>query len=292
VRDKGSTFRGAGGSRIGYAEYGDPDGMPLLFFHGIPGSRLLGRALHDDALASGTRIVAPERPGCGLSDQGRARSVASCTRPLGELVDALGIDRLCALGVSGGGPYALACGAQLSGRVDAVGLVSSVGADDDPGVLLRSSRWLVALGRVSPLLAVPTLELARRRATRRLDRLREAIEAELRADGVDHPAAAELLVADLLEAFESGCRGVAGDCGRVRRWGFRPEDVRIRTFFWHGRDDRHVSVRAAEKLARRLPDCRSHLLAGEGHFGVLYRHGAEILDTLVAASRGVRAVPG
>lgn len=292
MREKGSTFRGAGGCRIGYAEYGDPRGTPVLFFHGIPGSRLLGRSLHDHALASGARIVAPERPGCGLSDRRRARSVTSCTRPLAELVDTLGIDRMCALGVSGGGPYALACAAQLPGRVDAVGLVSSVGTEDDPGVLLRSSRWLVRLGRVSPLLAAPTLELARRRATRRIDRLLEAIEAELRADGVDHPDAGRLLLADLLEAFASGCRGVAGDCGRVRCWGFQPEDVRIGVGLWHGRDDLHVSVKAAEALARRLPDCRPHFLAGEGHFGVLYRHGAEILETLVAASRRARAVPG
>lgn len=292
MREGSSTLHVAGGFRVGYAEYGDPSGTPVLFFHGIPGSRLLGRAVHDRAVACGARIVAPERPGCGLSDGQRARSVASCTRPVEELVDALGIDRLCALGVSGGGPYALACGALLSGRVDAVGLVSSVGIEDDPGLLLRSSRWLVALARVSPLLAAPTLELSRRRATRRIDRLLEAIEAELGADGVDHPAAGRLLLADLFEAFASGSRGVAGDCSRVRRWGFQPEAVRVPVHLWHGRDDRHVAITAAELLARRLPDCRSHLLEGEGHFAVLYHHGGEILETLVQVSRRAPTAPG
>jgi hypothetical protein len=26
--------------RLAYAEYGDPDGLPVILFHGLPGSRL------------------------------------------------------------------------------------------------------------------------------------------------------------------------------------------------------------------------------------------------------------
>ena len=62
------TIRLPDGRQLGYAEYGDPKGMPLLFFHGTPGSRL--RLSHIDPLARdlGVRVVAPERPGFGLSD--------------------------------------------------------------------------------------------------------------------------------------------------------------------------------------------------------------------------------
>jgi pimeloyl-ACP methyl ester carboxylesterase len=271
------------GVRVGYAEYGDPNGTPILFFHGIPGSRLLGRALHDAGRAGAARIVALERPGCGLSDYRRASSVADCARLAGDAADALGIGRFCALGVSGGGPYALACTRLFPERVPVVGLVSSVGTQELPGVVLRSSRLLVALGRPSPRLVAAPLALARRRLAHRFDQALTAVEDELAADGVEHPEAARLLLVDCLEAFARGSRGVAADCGRIRRWGFAPEEVGAPVHLWHGRDDRHISVRAAEVLAGRLPDSRARFLRGDGHFRPLQDRAGEILETLVAA---------
>jgi pimeloyl-ACP methyl ester carboxylesterase len=57
------------GRRIGYAEYGDPSGAVVLWFHGTPGARrqfpLLGRRA---ANKLGLRVVVVERPGSGLSD--------------------------------------------------------------------------------------------------------------------------------------------------------------------------------------------------------------------------------
>jgi pimeloyl-ACP methyl ester carboxylesterase len=269
------------GTRVGYAEFGDPDGAPIFFFHGIPGSRLLGASVHSESLAAGARVIALERPGCGRSDYRPVRSVAGWARTVGLVADALGIKHFSALGVSGGGPYALACGALFPARVGAVGLVSSVGTERMPGVMLRSSRCLVGLGRLSPLLAAPPLALAYRRTRRRLDAVLELLGSELAADGVDHPRAARLLLADLLEAFSSGCRGVAGDCARLRQWGFEPEDVRAPVHLWHGCDDRHVSVAAAAALSRRLPDSRPRYLPGAGHLGVLPHCADEILGVLL-----------
>jgi pimeloyl-ACP methyl ester carboxylesterase len=269
------------GARVGYAEFGDPAGAPIVFFHGIPGSRLLGASLHAQALAAGARIIAIERPGCGRSDYRSVRSVAGWAQTVGHVADGLGIGRFSALGVSGGGPYALACGALFPARVGAVGLVSSVGTERMPGVMLRSSRCLVGLGRLAPLLAVPPLALAYRRTTRRLDAVLELLESELAADGVDDPRAAGLLLADLLEAFSSGYRGVAGDCARLRRWGFEPEDVQAPVHSWHGCEDRHVSVAAAAGLSQRLPDCRTRYVPEAGHLGVLPHCADEILRMLV-----------
>ena len=64
------------GRRLGYAEYGDPDGKPVFFFHGLPGSR---RQRHPDnsiAIKLGARIIAIDRPGYGLSDFQQGRTIA------------------------------------------------------------------------------------------------------------------------------------------------------------------------------------------------------------------------
>jgi pimeloyl-ACP methyl ester carboxylesterase len=35
-----NILRLSDGRRLGYAEYGDPEGEPIMLFHGTPGSRL------------------------------------------------------------------------------------------------------------------------------------------------------------------------------------------------------------------------------------------------------------
>ena len=52
------------GRRLGYAQYGTPDGEPLLYFHGHPGSRLEARFAHRTAAEAGLRVIALDRPGC------------------------------------------------------------------------------------------------------------------------------------------------------------------------------------------------------------------------------------
>ena len=56
------------GRRLGYTEFGDPLGIPLFAFHGTPGSRFMFRLVHEPARRLGLRIIAPDRPGFGLSD--------------------------------------------------------------------------------------------------------------------------------------------------------------------------------------------------------------------------------
>jgi pimeloyl-ACP methyl ester carboxylesterase len=64
------TIQLANGRTLGFAEYGPPEGTPLLYFHGHPGSRL-ELTLFDGlelALSPAPRIIAVDRPSIGLSD--------------------------------------------------------------------------------------------------------------------------------------------------------------------------------------------------------------------------------
>src|SRR3990170_3615928 len=58
------------GRSLEYAEYGDPEGRPLLHFHGLPSSRLDVNypAVDEIATRLHARVIAVERPGIGLSD--------------------------------------------------------------------------------------------------------------------------------------------------------------------------------------------------------------------------------
>ncbi len=93
------------GRALGYAEFGSPEGEPVFYFHGFPNSRVdwLISDPDDAAGALNTRIIAPDRPGYGLSDYQRGRKLLDWPQDVLELANALQIDKFAVLGISGGG---------------------------------------------------------------------------------------------------------------------------------------------------------------------------------------------
>ena len=149
------------GRRLGFAEFGDPSGDLVLWFHGTPGGRrqfpLLGRRAAEKL---GLRVVLVERPGSGLSDPHPYNSVAEWATDVAHVADALGAERLAVVGLSGGGPYALACAAvpPLAARVAAVGVLGGVVPAAGPEA---SATGAIALARrFAPVLSVLRRPLA------------------------------------------------------------------------------------------------------------------------------------
>lgn len=120
--------------QLPYAEYGDPSGVPVFLFHGLPGSRLAWGLLPDHPFPPGLRIVAPDRPGYGRSDPNPRRTLLDWANDVTELTDALAINTFAIVGISGGGPGALACAWKMPERVTAVGVVACPAPTDAPGV--------------------------------------------------------------------------------------------------------------------------------------------------------------
>ncbi|MCP4936236.1 MAG: alpha/beta hydrolase, partial [bacterium] len=124
------------GRKLGYAEYGSPEGTAVIYFHGFPSSRLDWQLFNDnDMLVElNARIIAPDRPGYGLSDFTRHRKIADWSEDVVALADALKIERFAVLGISGGGPYAAACAFGIRERLVKVGIVCGMGPPNAPGV--------------------------------------------------------------------------------------------------------------------------------------------------------------
>jgi len=117
----------ADGRRLAYARYGLAGGRPLFYLHGLPGSRYECQLIDTPARNAGIAVIAPDRPGYGLTEPRQDRSLCAWTDDVASLADQLGIDRFSVVGVSGGGPCALACAHQMPERVTALGLVASLG---------------------------------------------------------------------------------------------------------------------------------------------------------------------
>jgi pimeloyl-ACP methyl ester carboxylesterase len=232
------------GRRIGYAQYGVADGIPLLEFHGIPGSRHY--RLDDAALvAAGVRLLTLERPGFGLSDPMPGRTLLDWPRDVEAVADALGLERFGVFGVSAGGPSAVACGYALPDRVAVVGLVCAVGPlFDNPQFDALESPEMQAL-----------LPIARDDRDLALTLVRDFFAAT--ADAVAHDVAAyfdgEFLagwheadrsifianrdqwIASLEATYGRGVETMADEIGATfGPWDFELADVRVPVRAWHG----------------------------------------------------------
>lgn len=277
----------ADGRRLVYSVYGDADGSPVLYLHGFPGSRLEAGLSHDAARCLGLRLVAPDRPGIGRSDPFPGRFLADWAEDVRQLADTLGWDRFPVLGVSGGGPYALACAARLGERIERAGLVAGMAPVDNPAAT-RGMPWparaVLLLARYWPLATQWILRGAAAVAQRNPHRLPREFAAGLPAADqavLRRPEVSRLLRESLGESFRQGPFGNREELRILARpWGFPLTAIASPVRLWHGKADVTVPAGMGRYLAWHLPRCDASLLPGEGHFSLPVNRAEAILDAL------------
>jgi pimeloyl-ACP methyl ester carboxylesterase len=277
----------SGGRLLGYAEYGDPHGFPVLAFHGWPGSRLQGARYDAAARRSGVRLIAPDRPGVGLSDSQPGRTLRDWPRDVAALADQLELERFAVLGVSGGGPYALACARWIPERLHAVGVASGLGLLLSADVTTAQSRWLLRAllaGRIMPRIGLRLVaEALRRRPHTALHWGSKPMPACDRVI-VSEPAFRSIAIADLNAALRDGGSAAAHDLALLTGdWGFDLAEVQAPILLWHGEQDGIVPCALGRHVAASLPHCRATFFPDEGHYVVVPR-AEEILRAMMMAS--------
>ena len=75
---------------------------------------------------SSVRLIGIDRPGIGLSTFQAGRKILDWPDDVSEFADKLGIDRFCVQGISGGGPYALACAFKIPNRLISCCIISGM----------------------------------------------------------------------------------------------------------------------------------------------------------------------
>jgi pimeloyl-ACP methyl ester carboxylesterase len=277
------------GRTLGYAEYGDLKGKPVLHFHGVPSSRLEGDHPRVDKIATelGIRLIFPDRPGMGLSDYKPRRSYLDWTEDVCQLADALGLKRFAVVGLSGGGPYAAACAYKIPERLTGAGIISGVGpmeVQENYQGLGKSDRQAMDLATKAPwLLRILFWYLKRLVCNNPEGFLAQLGEDLSHADKeqVAQPDVRRTVVNATIEAFHKGGRGAVWDYAMVgKSWGFKLEDIRMPVHLWHGEEDRICSIQMGRRVAGAIPDCQAHYYPREGHLSVYAKYYGEILSTM------------
>jgi pimeloyl-ACP methyl ester carboxylesterase len=79
------------------------------------------------------RLIAVDRPGYGMSDAKRGRTLLDWPDDVIELADALSLEKFAVMGVSGGGPYGLSCAFKIPERLTKTVIVGGMGPAIAPG---------------------------------------------------------------------------------------------------------------------------------------------------------------
>jgi pimeloyl-ACP methyl ester carboxylesterase len=280
------------GAVVAFEEYGDANGVPVIFCHGWPSSRTMAQLTVEPARELGIRIISPDRPGiCGSSLQAN-RKLADWPRVLEQVVDHLDLPEFRMLAISGGAPYAYAAAAAMPQRVRAIAIVGGAipfaELNDFKG-LLPLYRWMLMLHRARPRLLRKLFHLARPVLSWRPPiRFRPLLLKLLLlrpcdAESLRDAAAFEAIFESQRRAWRASAEGVMADAQiYAQPWGFAIEDVRIPVRLWHGTQDRAFSVQLAEELAKRLPNCEARFIEDAGHYSLPIRYMRTILEDLLS----------
>jgi pimeloyl-ACP methyl ester carboxylesterase len=288
------------GRRISFAEYGPRSGPAIVWMHGTPGARRqIPLEVREYADRQGVRIIGLDRPGIGSSTPYLYPDIADWTHDLELVLDTLAIDKVRLIGLSGGGPYALAAGAALPDRVHGVGVLGGVaptrGADAADGGIIQLA---VTLAPFLTVARVPLgigltqgIRLVRPLAGPALD-LYAAVQPPGDKNLLSRPEFKAMFLDDLLNGSRFQTSAPINDLILfTRHWGFEAADVGVPVRWWHGDADHIVPFRHGQHVVDRLPDATLASIDGESHLGGL-GIGQEVIETMMnLGPRRAAAVP-
>lgn len=278
------------GRRLGFAEFGPPNGKPVFWFHGTPGAR---RQIPPEArLAAqerGVRLIGIDRPGVGDSTPYLYPSLLAWADDIRIVADRLGVGRFALIGLSGGGPYVLACARALPERVVAGAILGGVAPTHGPeaaaGGLVGFAAPFEPLFRYlhEPLGVMLTLlawglRPAASPVFNLVMRLSPAGDRAVFA----RPEMKAMFLDDILQGSRWGLRAPVYDLVLFcRPWGFRLRDIRVPIRFWHGDADHLVPLAHGRRQAELVRDAMLCVRRGESHLGSLAA-AEQILDALLS----------
>ncbi|KAL2427355.1 hypothetical protein ABEF95_012275 [Exophiala dermatitidis] len=300
-----ATFTLPDGRKLGYAQYGDLAGQPIIYVHGWPGSRFEGAHLDPAASKVGARIIAVDHPGIGQSSPQPGRKLLDHAKDIERLTDHLGLSKYGVLGISGGGPYALACARGLpADKLKAVSIVCGLGSPDMgyAGMNLASrlgwtygfrllpgfSAWWI--GRWPEGRTDLSDEERKRLLLAQVDKAKSSMhDKDLKI--WDNPDFVAVYLRSSRESFAQGAASVVQDAAVIctsSSWGFRIENIRmdLPVQLWHGRFDNMVPLQHGQKVAERLGKNATLRVKDETHASISVYYKEEYLGELVKAIKG------
>ena len=273
------------GRTMAWRWWGEPDATPVLRIQGTPASRLYRNPDSSLQRDLGVRYLMIDRPGYGGSTRKPDRGIADVADDLAAVAAAHGIERIPAMGTSGGGPHVLALAARHPKLVAAATVVVG-GTPLEPAEV----KQLVGVNAQGYAAA----EKGWQDLYELLVKVRERLLGEEGMAGVlsDAPESDRKLMADpawqrielenLAETLKQGAEGWTDESFAMHgKWDFDASVIKTSVTWWHGDDDKNAPISAARRVVAKLRMVDLRIWHAEGHFASLV-HDKEIVSELLS----------
>jgi len=292
---------------LAYSTHGvsleDAKYLPIFFFHGTPGSRIEAGIYDGLAIEHNIHLIGIDRAGYGRSTYQPNRTFLDWPKDVLALADHLGFAQFGIIGVSGGGPYALACLHEIPRtRLKAASIICGASPTHRFGSAgtMFANRMIGWLASWSTVIVSKLFDYFAGSAARDPNRqlLYDGVEKQATGGSgpeVDRKAVEGVLrdakgktriVESFREAGRPGGDGVAWELWMdVSDWGFQLENVDIagkRLTWWHGALDVNVPIRLAELTTAKLHGADYRRKEEEGHLSIIYNHFGEVMMDILA----------
>jgi len=255
-----NTIQLPDGRVLGYAEYGRPEGSPVIMMHGTPGARLgpifsrLDRMVNDGT-APPLRIFALERSGYGLSEPSPGRTIDNVVEDIAFLANDLELKHFALFGGSGGAPFVLACSERMPDRVTKTAITAGLGPVYLPELLKGVSNEILEFLQSAvhaPQVIIDFAEKTHREPISFIEQIFAHMPEENRKQ---IPAATkDLLIRMIIESTKSP-HGMLDDYRCFGQpWNIKFEDIHVPIRFWHSETDQSLPISHAEYLANIIPN--------------------------------------
>jgi pimeloyl-ACP methyl ester carboxylesterase len=251
------------GGSVNYVDYGDRDGTPVIFIHGLGGCWQNWLEQIPRVAELGRRVIALDLPGFGLSDMPQEEiSIPGYGRCIKDVCERLSLQQVALVGHSTGGFVSAEMAIQYPELVDRIVLHSSAGLSithlrRQP--VLTGSRLVAAIG-------TRTATAAQHVVVR--PRLRPLIWGSF----IRHPTR---IRTDFLYEITRGAgrQGFVPTLNALMSYDFRERlpEIRCPTLIVWGRDDMLVPVEDADEFERLIENSRKVIFDDTGHSGMIER---------------------
>lgn len=272
--------------KLGFAEYGNSEGYPVIYCHGSQSSRL---EMHYDvsfAFDNDLRIVTIDRPGHGISDFNPEGSILNFAKDVKQLTEHLKIDRFSVVGMSAGSPFAMGLAYLFPKNIYKTSIISGFApyTKESKKYLSREVKTMLNLAKSFPFLLRILLKFQSKQISRKP---KKALQGFLKImSEPDKKVLKNELVMHVIEnmfkeSFRNGSEGIAYEISKllVKDWNFQLNEIQVPVIFWQGKKDNNVPYKWAELMKNQMQNATLNLYSDEGHL-IIFQHAKEIFADL------------
>lgn len=272
--------------KLGFAEFGNTEGYPVIYCHGSQSSRL---EMHYDmsfAIENGLRIITIDRPGHGISDFNSTGSILDFARDVKELTEHLKINRFSVAGMSAGSPFALGISYLFPENVYKTAIISGFAPfnTESKNHLSKDVKLMLNLAKAFPFLLKMLLKVQVKQLNKNP---RKALKNFLKVMGqpdqeiLKNDSVMEVIENMFQEAFRNGSKGVAYEISNllVREWDFKLNEIQVPITVWQGEKDNNVPLEWAKLMNSAFSNSKLKTFQEEGHL-IIFQHAEEIFTDL------------